>query len=828
MDISCDQGIIFFLIVSSLIFHSIPASTDTINSTQRISDGETLVSSGGTFELGFFSPGNSTNRYVGMWYRNLTGTIIVWVANREVPITNTTGVFLTVTEPGILVLINDAQNQTIWSSNNTLRAVQNPIAQLLDSGNLVVRDLNDDRPENFLWQSFNYPTDTYLPGMRMGWNFVTGLEVYIRSWRSNDDPAPGDISYHLDPTGYPQLLLKRGDEDVVYRIGPWNGIRFSGSMNSIEDPTYNLSFVMNENELQYWETSLLSSVFSRITVNQSGDAQRWTWIDRRGWVAYINMPVDLCDTYGLCGPYGICNVGNSPPCGCLDRFVPQVLNDWLRTDWTSGCVRRTNLSCGGDVFRRYSGIKLPDVRFSWQSVSMTIQECRAECLRNCSCTAYTQLDISRRSGCLIWYTDLIDIRSFSPNGQDIYIRLASSESGKNLVEYEKFGNMNSLSYHVIFIVWIEIVAESEGKNRTVLIASLASVIGVVLIGLVLFLCIWKRKNYTKIRGGLQDRSHKKDSELQLFNLSTILKATNNFSFNNKLGEGGFGTVYMGILEGGQEIAVKRLSKNSMQGLDELKNEVVFIAKLQHRNLVRLLGCCIQEEENKTKGMLLDWEKRFNIINGVARGLLYLHQDSRLRIIHRDLKASNVLLDSDMNPKISDFGMARSFVGNETQAKTRRVVGTYGYMSPEYAVDGLFSVKSDVFSFGVLVLEIVSGKRNRGFSHIDHNLNLLGHAWTLYKEDRPLDLVDASLGNSFYFSDVVRSVHVALLCVQQNPKDRPSMSSVVMMLCNEDVLLPQSKQPGFFNERDVLPDHGSTSTNAATSTNEMTITMPEGR
>ncbi|KAL8510466.1 hypothetical protein ACS0TY_017324 [Phlomoides rotata] len=335
-----------------------------------------------------------------------------------------------------------------------------------------------------------------------------------------------------------------------------------------------------------------------------------------------------------------------------------------------------------------------------------------------------------------------------------------------------------------------------------------------------------------------------DLELPLYHLSTITKATNNFSINNKLGEGGFGPVFKGLLEDGQEIAVKRLSSTSLQGLEELKNEVVCIAKLQHRNLVKLLGWCIQGEEmmlvyeympnksldlilfDQVKSASLDWHRRFNIINNIARGLLYLHQDSRLRVIHRDLKASNILLDSDMNPKISDFGIARTFGGNETSANTSRVVGTLGYMSPEYATHGLFSVKSDVFSFGVIVLEVVTGKRNRVFSHNDHHLDLLGHAWMLYREGRSSELVDACFRNSLNLSEVVRSIHIGLLCVQEHPEDRPSMPSVVQMLGNDNAL-PESKYPGFFTGIDELKRETS-SNNTAFSTNPMSITLPEAR
>ncbi|KAK8297325.1 hypothetical protein V6Z12_D05G181700 [Gossypium hirsutum] len=302
----------------------------------------------------------------------------------------------------------------------------------------------------------------------------------------------------------------------------------------------------------------------------------------------------------------------------------------------------------------------------------------------------------------------------------------------------------------------------------------------------------------------EDRS----GDLHHFNLATIQTATNNFSRENKLGEGGFGPVYKGKMPTGKEVAVKRLSINSKQGLEEFKNEVKLIFKLQHKNLVRLLGYCLEEDEkllvyeymannsldaflfDSEKCKVLDWEKRSNIITGTARGLQYLHEDSRLTIIHRDLKANNVLLDDDMNPKISDFGTARTFGGNQMEANTERVVGTYGYMAPEYALEGLFSNKSDVYSFGVLMLEILSGKRNRGFYHQDCGQSLLTYAWLLWNEGKGQELIDPNIAGNCAIQEVLRWIHIALLCVQDDPALRPTMSSAILMLGSKSVNLPQ--------------------------------------
>ncbi|XP_024029100.1 G-type lectin S-receptor-like serine/threonine-protein kinase At4g27290, partial [Morus notabilis] len=655
--------IIFFF--SLICFHNSLAADDTIKPNQTLQDtGQTLVSTGEKFELGFFSPPNSKNRYVGIWFKNVSDLTAVWVANRGNPLTDSSGV-LKITETGNIIIHSNKTEDPIWSSNSSAK---DPTLQLLNTGNLVVKDGSNG---NYTWQSFDHPCDSLIAGMKLGKDFITGQSWKLTSWNSLQDPSIGTYTYESDPRRLPQVLLLKG-KDIVYRNGPWDGVQTGGDTPLQENAVFKPSYVVNETHVYYTFDNADNSTVTRFCLKPSGSPEQLRWNqENEKWVTIYAVQRDDCDNFARCGPNGICDSSDSRACHCPTGFVPKVQEEWDAMDFTSGCVLKTRLNCSeSERFKKFSRMKLPyNSEFTVNGSVVRKEDCELICRRNCSCVAYA---VARLAGCVIWSADLLDMKHFSDGGQDLYIRMAASEFGTK---------------------------SDNGKLIAVIISQVLVFLLVCLVG---GYVIYKRTSCSLISqeettiNSIEDRGPillEEDVELPSFNLDTIANATNNFSSINKIGEGGFGPVYKGLLSSGQEIAVKKLSKDSRQGLVEFKNEVALISKLQHRNLVRLLGCCIHREErmliyefmprksldlyifNQTRETTIDWTKRFDIIVGIARGLLYLHRDSRLRIIHRDLKASNILLDSEINPKISDFGLARILGGEQTGVNTKRVVGT---------------------------------------------------------------------------------------------------------------------------------------------------------
>ncbi|KAK8477758.1 hypothetical protein V6N11_008877 [Hibiscus sabdariffa] len=418
------HALIFFqyCLLSGLYYAS---AGDTLAPTQSIRNGSTLVSSGKTFELGFFSPGESNNYYLGIWYKSFPDTV-VWVGNREKPVTDSHA-FLNISSTGNLFIF-DGQNTTIWSTNSS-RAARNPTAQLLDSGNFVVKDADaDEVTESYLWESFDFPSDTQLPGMKLGRNFKTGRNRYLTAWKGVNDPSPGDFTFRVDDIGLPQFVLRQGTEKR-FRTGVWNGIRFSGLPLRVSPLIKNI-FVAHTEEVYHMYEVMDKSVLSRVMVNESGLLQRLVSYENTSeWTNMYTMQNDKCDDYARCGPNGICKINQTPICECLEGFVPRSEREWPVLNWTGGCVRRTPLDClKREGFLKIENVKLPDLLDFKFDERLNLKDCRAECLKNCSCTAYANPN-HNGSGCLMWFGSLIDIREFieEQSEQDIYIRLPASE-----------------------------------------------------------------------------------------------------------------------------------------------------------------------------------------------------------------------------------------------------------------------------------------------------------------------------------------------------------------------------------------------------------------
>ncbi|KAL6844916.1 hypothetical protein ACP4OV_025575 [Aristida adscensionis] len=814
------------------------ASDDRLVPGEPLSPGSTIVSDGGAFALGFFSPSNSTpaKLYLGIWYNDIPRRTVVWVANRETPATSSPT--LTLTNTSNLVL-SDAGGRVLWTTNIVAGAASSSpppaaaatvTAVLLNNGNLVIRSPTGTAT----WQSFEHPADTFLPGMKIGIRYKTRAGERLVSWKGPGDPSPGSFSLGGYPSKSLQLIVSNGTRPFWRSASCWTGSMASGGLRQPNTSLITYLAVVSSDDGIYVTYSSLSDggAHTRYVLAGSGQFQLQSWHGgSSAWAVVEDWPASECSRYGHCGPNGYCDGAAAvPTCKCLDGFEPASSEDWSTGRFSRGCRRRRGAAplCS-DGFLALPGMMLPD-----RSVLVgdrTNSECAAECARNCSCVAYAHANLSSSTAakggaarCFMWAGELIDARKMGDaTGSDtLYLRVAGVDADAHentaLTLHRHKGKDQCCE---------DCTACSSNKQCTDRH----------------FPCMVEVERRSTFSDQLLEGNPAQDFQLPFVRFEEIAAATHNFSEACKIGQGGFGKVYQAIV-GGEEVAIKRLSKDSDQGTIEFMNEVVLIAKLQHRNLVRLLGYSVEGDEkiliyeylpNKSldatlfensRKLLLDWPTRFNIIKGVARGLLYLHQDSRLTIVHRDLKAANVLLDSEMRPKIADFGMARIFSDSQKRANTHRVVGTYGYMAPEYAMEGVFSIKSDVYSFGVILLEVVTGKKRSSTSNIMDYPNLIIYAWNMWKQGKSEDLADSSIMDTCLLGEISLCVHMALLCVQEDPDDRPSMSHVMYNLENgSTATLPAPNSPAYFVQRRTEKQIRQDIEN---SINTITLTSIEGR
>uniref|UniRef100_A0A453D3E6 non-specific serine/threonine protein kinase n=1 Tax=Aegilops tauschii subsp. strangulata TaxID=200361 RepID=A0A453D3E6_AEGTS len=532
------------LIVVPFLFVSTASAanpeSDILDKGRNITDGETLVSPGGSFTLGFFPPGVLGKRYLGIWF-SMDEDAICWVANRDHPLTDARGV-LVISDTRSLLLI-DSSGQVVWSSNTTGTA--STTVQLLESGNLVSRDGNASGA--ITWQSFDHPSNTLLPGMKIGKNLWTGEEWYLTSWRSADDPATGNFRYITDTEGVPQNVMLDGGKRI-YRTGPWNGLWFSGVT---EMGTYSDMFIYrltsSPSEITYGYVAKAGTPFSRLVLTDDGLFRRLVWdTSSRAWKIFFQGPRDICDQYGRCGAFGLCNASapSTSFCSCVRGFSPASPVQWKMRDTSNGCRRNVTLDCGNgisttDGFVVMQGVKLPDTHNASVDASITLEECRTRCLANCSCLAYAPLDLKgggTGTGCIIWREDLMDLRHVD-GGQSLFLRSAKSELGE---------------------------AQPPKSFPTGIVIGVTVPLVTIILALVAFwFSPWRRRwnrerildnpprvvhNAPRVVDNVAPDSHPPNLALlttsfPAVGLPAVVQATGNFSEANIIGKGGFSVIY---------------------------------------------------------------------------------------------------------------------------------------------------------------------------------------------------------------------------------------------------------------------------------------------
>ncbi|KAL7609618.1 G-type lectin S-receptor-like serine/threonine-protein kinase At2g19130 [Lactuca sativa] len=747
----------FLVLLCFSLTITLSSGANTISANQSLSGDHTIISEGEQFELGFFKAGNTSNYYIGIWYKKLKSNplSIVWVANRETPISDRFRSELK-TIDGNLVLLNESKSQ-IWSTNvttTTTTTLNSATAVILDNGNLVLRDSGSNSIEPF-WQSFDHPTHTWLPGAKLGYDNRTKQSQIIRSWRSNEDPAVGLFSVELHPPGK-EYVSKWNGFQQYWTSGAWDGEAFYLVPETRLDYNYIYSYHENVNESYFIYSVYDPSIISLFILDVSGTIQQLAWSENNKELNLIWFePKTQCEVYALCGSFGICRQSGSPFCNCLTGFNPRSESDWNQSDFSSGCVRKTDLQCGRNMEKQdFLKIRVKNLPPNNSVAVGSAGECRTTCLNDCLCNAYSFV----AAQCLVWDGNLLNLSEDDGSGNTIYIKVAS----KDLPRPKKSNNL---------IVVVGVVG-----------------------GVVLFLVVVLVLIYRKKRVSLSVGKTTMEGLLVAFVYKDLQIATKNFS--DKLGEGGFGSVFKGVLLDSSIVAVKKLESIS-QGEKQFRSEVSTIGTIQHVNLVRLRGFCAQGNNkllvydymaNSSLDthlfhgkQVLNWETRYQIALGIARGLVYLHEKCRDCIIHCDIKPENILLDAEFCPKIADFGLAK-LVGREFSRVLTTIRGTRGYLAPEWLSGVAVTAKADVYSYGKMLFELVYGKRNTVPCEDSRSTffpSLV--ADVLNGGGDILSLLDSRLNGKASVEEVTKVCKIACWCIQYEEESRPSMSLVEQML-----------------------------------------------
>ncbi|XP_030489971.2 G-type lectin S-receptor-like serine/threonine-protein kinase SD2-2 [Cannabis sativa] len=754
---------------------SVPSETtrqiEELLSTKILLEANTTIfSKNKTFQLGFFSP-NGSRYYLGIWYSFISPPTYIWVANRERPIKNISSTTLEITETGRLA-VKDSVSSIVWQSTNLEAGTA---LKLLENGNLVLLTTRG----TVSWQSFDYPTDTWLPGM----NLTTAKS--LTSWRSSSDPSPGLYSLRLRPD-YSEFELVFNGSMPYWSTGNWTGKAFSNVPEMLVPYIYRFHFdnpFMETASFGFAETPLdgLTPPLTRFQLHYSGQLRQNTWSAQvENWNMFWFEPSNTCLVFGTCGKFGLCD-SLTERCNCLSGFEPVNKINWESSrDYSDGC-RRVNdpVSCeekADDMFEQVGIASLGDSSDSEvDTFNSRLDLCQKACLENCTCVG-VHYDV-RTKLCKHLFGSLLNLRNSTSDNMDLEVVH---------VRVGKEGILKKRKKHLNPVVLAAIIV------------GLIAVLGFVMVGVLFF----KRR---KGRKTVEEDGDFPVLTLKVFSYKELHQITRGFS--EKIGHGGFGAVFQGKLltDSAALVAVKRLERPG-SGEKEFRAEVCTIGNIQHVNLVRLRGFCSEDSHRllvydympnsslsvylRKEGPMLNWESRFKVAIGTARGIAYLHEECRDCIIHCDIKPENILLDSDYTPKVSDFGLAK-LLGRDFSRVLATMRGTWGYVAPEWISGVAITTKADVYSYGMTLIELIGGRRN--VETLPSAGDNEGRGVTTDKwffppwaarqiiEGNVAAVIDHRLGRAYDVDEARRVALVAVWCIQDDEAIRPAMGAVVKML-----------------------------------------------